>query len=91
MTSLVFHPIYSRLELPHRHRFPVDKYQGIRTALADCGVSDSLFHLPNAVNVEGLKRVYDPLYIDKLTNNGLDHKAMRRIGFPGQNNLSGAH
>ncbi|MFT4937699.1 MAG: acetoin utilization deacetylase AcuC-like enzyme [Paraglaciecola sp.] len=82
MTPLVFHPIYSQLSLRVNHRFPVDKYQGIRTALADCGVLDSAFHLPEAVGIEGLKRVYDPQYIEALTNNGLDEKAMRRIGFP---------
>ena len=82
MTPLVFHPIYSQLSLRGNHRFPVYKYQGIRTALADLGVIDSVFHLPEAVDIEGLKRVYDPLYIEQLTNNGLDQKAMRRIGFP---------
>lgn len=82
MTPLVFHPIYSQLSLRGNHRFPVYKYQRIRTVLADLGVIDSVFHLPEAVNIEGLKRVYDPLYIDQLTNNGLDRKAMRRIGFP---------
>ena len=33
MIPLVFHPIYSQLELPFRHRFPIEKYVGIRNAL----------------------------------------------------------
>ncbi|MFT4993742.1 MAG: acetoin utilization deacetylase AcuC-like enzyme [Paraglaciecola sp.] len=82
MTSLVFHPIYSRLELPDRHRFPVEKYQGIRNALADMGVGDEMFHQPEAVELAQLKRVFSPGYIHDLSTNGLDKKAMRRIGFP---------
>ena len=28
-TPLVFHPIYSQLDLPFKHRFPIEKYQAI--------------------------------------------------------------
>jgi acetoin utilization deacetylase AcuC-like enzyme len=82
MIPLVFHPIYSQLNLTVRHRFPVDKYQGIRDALADLGVVDEVFQQPQPVNVTQLKSVFSPSYIDRLTCNGLDQKAMRRIGFP---------
>ena len=33
MIPLIFHPIYSELDLPVRHRFPIEKYQGIYDAL----------------------------------------------------------
>ena len=82
MPSLVFHPIYSKLSLPDRHRFPIDKYLGIRLALADRGVEPTEFVEPQAVSVDKLKRVFEPSYVDQLVNNELDHKAMRRIGFP---------
>jgi acetoin utilization deacetylase AcuC-like enzyme len=82
MTSLVFHPIYSQLDLPERHRFPVEKYQGIRNALAEAGVDESLFQQPEPVELAQLKQVFSPVYIDELSNNTLDKKAMRRIGFP---------
>lgn len=82
MTPLVFHPIYSQLELPDRHRFPIEKYVGIRNALASSGVPDHHFNKPVPVNVDDLKTVYDPTYIHRLINNQLDPKAMRRIGFP---------
>ena len=32
MIPLVFHPIYSQLDLPERHRFPIEKYVGISQA-----------------------------------------------------------
>jgi acetoin utilization deacetylase AcuC-like enzyme len=82
MTPLVFHPIYSQLELPDRHRFPIEKYVGIRDALILNGVSNNDFKKPTPINVNNVKTVYDPTYIHQLTNNQLTPKAMRRIGFP---------
>ncbi|WP_041737072.1 histone deacetylase family protein [Colwellia psychrerythraea] len=82
MTPLVFHPIYSQLELPIRHRFPIEKYVGIRNALVANGVPNNWFKKPTPVNPDNVKTVYDPTYIHQLINNQLDSKAMRRIGFP---------
>lgn len=82
MVPLVFHPIYSQLELPVRHRFPIEKYQGIRDALAARNVPDSWFHEPQPIDKEHLMAVYEPEYIMPLLDGTLDAKAMRRIGFP---------
>ncbi|WP_371194953.1 histone deacetylase [Glaciecola sp. SC05] len=79
---LVFHPIYSQLDLPVRHRFPIEKYQGIKDQLLSLGLDESAFHQPEALSIEQLQRVYEPLYIEQLTTGKLDPKAMRRIGFP---------
>lgn len=79
---LVFHPIYSQLDLPVRHRFPIQKYQGIKDQLLTRGVSEDNFYLPQALSIEQLQKVYEPLYIQQLTSGSLDPKAMRRIGFP---------
>lgn len=79
---LVFHPIYSQLDLPVRHRFPIEKYQGIKDRLISLGVGEDAFNLPEPLAVEYLQRVYEPLYIQQLISGQLDAKAMRRIGFP---------
>lgn len=79
---LVFHPIYSQLDLPARHPFPIEKYQGIKDKLVSYGVAEECFHQPQAIDIERLQSVYDPLYIQQLTSGNLDPKAMRRIGFP---------
>jgi acetoin utilization deacetylase AcuC-like enzyme len=79
---LVFHPIYSQLNLPYRHRFPIEKYQSIKDALVAKGVSEENFHRPTPLDAEKLKAVYEPNYIAQLVNGELDKKAMRRIGFP---------
>jgi acetoin utilization deacetylase AcuC-like enzyme len=81
MSHLVFHPIYSQLDLPVRHRFPIQKYQGIKDALINEKVSSDSFYEPKQLTVETLSRVYDPLYINQLCSGELDPKAMRRIGF----------
>jgi acetoin utilization deacetylase AcuC-like enzyme len=82
MIPLVFHPIYSQLDLPARHRFPTEKYQGIRDGLAKQGVADNSFHMPTPVSPEDLCQVFNPQYVQHLVDGTLDAKAMRRIGFP---------
>lgn len=82
MIPLVFHPIYSQLSLPDRHRFPIEKYVGIRDELIARGVSPSRFSTPTPVTNEALIRFYSPEYVEQLTTGTLDKKAMRRIGFP---------
>lgn len=82
MTALVFHPIYSELQLPYRHRFPIEKYQAIRDKLACLGVPDRCFRQAEPVSVDDLCRVFNPVYVRQLVSGELDPKAMRRIGFP---------
>ncbi|MEW9798707.1 histone deacetylase family protein [Alteromonas sp. CYL-A6] len=82
MVPLVFHPIYSQLSLPARHRFPIGKYQGIRDALAGHGVADSCFYTPEPISRDALLSHYAADYVTALLDGTLDAKAMRRIGFP---------
>jgi len=82
MTPLVFHPIYSQLDLPERHRFPIEKYVGIRDELIRRGVDPSRFVKPKPVSDEVLRSFYSADYVSVLTRGELDKKAMRRIGFP---------
>lgn len=82
MIPLVFHPIYSQLDLPVRHRFPIEKYQGIKNALLEKGVPEQQFSSPSPLDTKALSSVYDPNYVRDLCAGSLDPKAMRRIGFP---------
>ncbi|MCZ8529696.1 histone deacetylase family protein [Alteromonas sp. PRIM-21] len=81
-TPLVFHPIYSQLDLPERHRFPIEKYVGIRDELVRRGVDKARFTTPSPVDLSVLTAYYDSNYVYALTTGALDKKAMRRIGFP---------
>jgi len=82
MIPLVFHPIYSQLDLPERHRFPIEKYVGIRDALTARGIETSRFITPEPISDSELIRYYSSDYVGALTTGTLDPKAMRRIGFP---------
>jgi acetoin utilization deacetylase AcuC-like enzyme len=79
---LVFHPIYSQLELPVRHRFPIQKYQGIYDALLRKGRTKKDFMTPRPVTLATLHQHYAPDYVNNLIAGKLEANAMRRIGFP---------
>lgn len=87
MKPLVFHPIYSQLNLPVRHRFPIQKYQGIHDALVNRGVPSDKFILPEPVTEQDLSGEFCPRYVQALCHGELDAKAMRRIGFPWSSQL----
>ena len=36
--GLIYHPIYSQLELPFKHRYPIGKYQALYQALLELAV-----------------------------------------------------
>ncbi|MBT1062632.1 histone deacetylase [Bowmanella sp. Y26] len=82
MIPLVFHPIYSQLNLPVRHRFPIEKYQSIRDALQVMGVPDNWFFTPEPLDIKALESVFCAEYLQQLQSGTLAPQAMRRIGFP---------
>jgi len=87
MAPLVYHPIYSQLTLPHKHRFPIEKYQGIRDSLAQQGVPDNQFYSPDPIGPDLLNTYFDPRYVHELLSGTLNANAMRRIGFPWSDQL----
>lgn len=80
--SLVYHPCYSELNLPERHRYPIGKYRALYQALLAAGVPPDCFVEPTAATQTELALVHDTLYIEALCSGQLEPKAMRRIGFP---------
>lgn len=80
--KLIYHPIYSELELPERHRYPIGKYKALYQALLELDVPLEEFVLPKPLSPHELTSVHCPSYIDALCQGHLDAKAMRRIGFP---------
>ncbi|HBC3960033.1 histone deacetylase [Vibrio parahaemolyticus] len=83
MLPLIYHPIYSKLELPVGHRYPIMKYQYLyeevrRGVQAEWGQ----FFEPQALSIEAIKRVHDAEYVDLLAQGNMPAAKMRRIGFP---------
>ncbi|MCC5824922.1 histone deacetylase [Alkalimonas sp.] len=79
---LVYHPCYSALELPERHRYPIGKYHALQQQLLSFGVPTEQFHQPAPLSEHELTLLHCPDYIQALCSGQLDAKAMRRIGFP---------
>lgn len=79
---LIYHPCYSELQLPDRHRYPIGKYRALYQALVAAGVPEECFVEPTAATLTELALVHDATYIEVLCSGLLDAKAMRRIGFP---------
>jgi len=82
MTPLIFHPIYSQLNLSIKHRFPIQKYQALKDRLVAAGVAPSSFVTPRVLDPEQIKGPLCPDYIQRFVDGALDPVAMRRIGFP---------
>ncbi|GAB54570.1 histone deacetylase/AcuC/AphA family protein [Glaciecola punicea ACAM 611] len=82
MIPLVFHPIYSQLPLPPKHRFPIEKYQGIKDQLLANGVSENAFLTPEAIPLEDLKVAHSAKYVDSFIDGTISQKAIRRLGMP---------
>ena len=83
MLPLVYHASYSQLALPPKHRFPVSKYQHLKDwLLTHEHAKPSQFFSPEPITEQDLAVIHDIDYINGFFNNQLDHKVMRRIGFP---------
>jgi acetoin utilization deacetylase AcuC-like enzyme len=86
MLPLVYHPIYSQLDLPPAHRYPISKYRRLYQFLNDSLSLEQRtslsFHQPNTLTPENIKRLHHSDYVDALINNTLPAAKMRRIGFP---------
>lgn len=86
MLPLIYHPIYSQLDLPEGHRYPISKYRWLYRHLTEVmqieQLADVRFCQPEAASTDEIKRLHHPDYIDALFGNTLPVAKMRRIGFP---------
>ncbi|HDX8453127.1 histone deacetylase [Aeromonas hydrophila] len=76
---IFYHPLYSALTLPARHRFPLAKYQALFERLGSLG-----YPLAEAApaSPEQIKRVHDAAYVEAALAGTLDAGAIRQLGFP---------
>lgn len=79
---LIFDPIYSQLDLPRRHRFPIEKYQALfDRALAEYPKHFTPIKVPGKVATADLLTVHQFEYVETFINGTITEKAMKRIGF----------
>jgi len=80
---LVFHPIYSQLNLAKNHRFPIEKYLSLKdAAMQKHGAKVNINLVEQPITKELLNQVHQTDYIHNFLTNQLTDKEMKRIGFP---------
>jgi acetoin utilization deacetylase AcuC-like enzyme len=82
LPALVYHPCYSELTLPERHRYPITKYRELYQQLLTLAVPTTAFTRPNSITTQELQLSHCANYIAAIQHGTLCPKAMRRIGFP---------
>jgi acetoin utilization deacetylase AcuC-like enzyme len=87
LPGLVYHPCYSALSLPERHRYPITKYHALYQALLAQGLCSTAFSMPDAINAGELSNVHHLDYIASICSGSISPQAMRRIGFPWSDTL----
>ncbi|MBH0089700.1 histone deacetylase [Pseudoalteromonas sp. NSLLW218] len=80
--QLYYHPFYSDLILPERHRFPIQKYKLLKTEIENLGVSAIHFQEPKKVTASQLALCHSQRYINDFLNGTLSDKAIKKMGFP---------
>lgn len=88
MLPVIYHPIYSDLPLPAEHRYPINKYRYLFTAIqeqiASCPQWQNTiqFYQPQPLSITEVKQIHCRQYVDSLSSGTLPAAKMRRIGFP---------
>lgn len=82
MIPFIYHPRYSQLSLPPRHRYPIQKYALLKQWAEQQGARPAQWRQPTPLDWQVVKRVHHPAYIEHLVNNSMDPRRWRRIGFP---------
>jgi len=85
--QLYYHPLYSDLILPERHRFPIQKYKLLKTEIENLGVSAIHFQEPKKATKSQLSLCHSQHYINNFLNGTLSNKAIKKMGFPYSNEL----
>jgi acetoin utilization deacetylase AcuC-like enzyme len=79
----IHHCDHFEVELPARHRFPMEKYRLLRERLVARGVLDRAELVPaTTAPLEELFAVHEPAYVQAFLDGTLERRAVQRIGFP---------
>lgn len=82
MLKIAFHPIFE-LDLPERHRFPMEKYGLLpKQLLLEGVVEQESFFQPEIPDDKYILAVHQKDYYKNFCKLTLDRKAIRKIGFP---------
>ena len=83
-TAIFFYNDVYRVNLPNNHRFPMQKYYLVRSALQQelCNRTDVDFIVSPMATKDELETTHCPEYISRFVSGKLNSDENRRIGFP---------
>lgn len=71
------------LPLPEGHRFPMEKYERLRSRVMKAGLVDPEdLRVPEPATDEQLQQVHEPDYVRRVQDGSLSRDEIRRMGFP---------
>ncbi|QTL35399.1 histone deacetylase family protein [Pseudoalteromonas viridis] len=79
---LFYHPSYSDLCLPPKHRFPIEKYRLLYQRLTQMPCASRLTQPSEVASAEDLTLCHDPDYVAAFVDGTLPSSAIKRMGFP---------
>ncbi|MFY8272671.1 histone deacetylase [Pseudoalteromonas sp. SSDWG2] len=82
--KLFYHPIYSELDLPPHHRFPIDKYRLLFERVMSHKDAKEHFELncADAATPNDILRAHSQQYVTDFLQGTLSPQQQKRIGFP---------
>lgn len=82
MLKIAYAPVY-KYSLPNGHRFPMEKYEILpEQLLYEGSIQKEQFFHPDRLTISELLLTHTATYLDKLLQQKLTAKEIRRIGFP---------
>jgi len=78
----IYSPLYSELDLPPRHRYPIEKYRLLKNWAVKHGATTDQWYQPEPLSWEQIERTHCPDYLSQLQQNSMNKSDWRRIGFP---------
>ncbi len=79
---LYYHPIYSELNLPEKHRFPISKYKKLYQRINASKFAKFIKEPEQKITADALQLCHDSNYVDAFLNGTLSEKAIKKMGFP---------
>nr|WP_239032872.1 histone deacetylase [Pseudoalteromonas luteoviolacea] len=79
---MFYDEIYSSLDLPPRHRFPICKYEKLKARIEDTELSQYLRPVNDKATLQQLTRCHTQAYVDAFCSGTMGQVDIKRMGFP---------
>ncbi|KZN54189.1 histone deacetylase family protein [Pseudoalteromonas luteoviolacea] len=79
---LFYDEIYSSLDLPPRHRFPICKYEKLKARIEASGLGQYLRPVNDKATEQQLTRCHTQAYVDAFCSGTMNQVDIKRMGFP---------